>query len=101
MGDVHIFSNLADFIKEMKDFKNKNPTCYIQVKNKPRQLLNGFEAILDDESTVEWYLPLSKMREYNDQFSGADLEITKNFFKLTVELSEAQRKFVKLFTGQE
>ena len=90
------FNTIKEFLKSFRTFVSENPTAYIKIKDDPRNLRIGFEAILDEGPNQEWTLPISQIKKGTHDL---DQNIIKDYFKACVTLNEAEADYVNMFAG--
>lgn len=93
-----LFQDLESFIAAMKKFGAEN-SVYFRVRDNPRQLQIGFEAITDNDPQ-EFYLPISKLKN-SSSFTEEQNQIVKKYFHARVAMDQAEAAYVNLFTGQK
>lgn len=93
-----LYQDLESFIAAMKKFGTEN-SVYFRVKDNPRQLQIGFEAITDNEPQ-EFHLPISKWKN-SSAFTEEQNQIIKKYLHARVAMNEAEAAYVNLFTGQK
>lgn len=93
------YENLSELVADMREFCKSNE-CYIQVKDIPKELKMGFEAITDGgNGNKEWTIRLMAFRKDCDTvFSKTENDMIANFFAKRVEFNNAEKEYLNVFS---
>ena len=91
---------MKEFLDVVRSFTAKDPDIFWQVKDDPRRLRVGLEAITNGDGAHHFTIGMGKTVDKDkNELSSEDHKILSDYYSAKVAFDEAEKKYIEMLTG--